>query len=260
MRLQKGIFIAGTDTDVGKTHVTAGLAAAMALKLAERVATGGMAPVNWGVWKPVQSGVQAGDPKADSYRLFHGSGASGTEAEVAVHTFSDPLAPWIAARRVSETIDYERLLTAGQRRLAQHDFLFVEGAGGVAVPVTEDKLIADMMADLQLPAVIVARPSLGTVNHTLTTIAFLQQRSVAVLGVILNESQPGQLADERFVRENIEMIERFSAVPVLGVLPWFEGTLTPAGEPQDWPAWRATWSELVASHIDIDALIHNLLV
>ncbi|MDF2720918.1 MAG: bioD [Paenibacillus sp.] len=216
---RSGLFITGTDTGVGKTRVTAGIAAAL-----RRLTTEGRIP-DMGVklWKPVQTGVASSqEQEADSFRLAYESGLTGQANAIASLTYPQPLAPWMAARRSGETIDYAALAEEGRSRMSAGGFLLVEGAGGLAVPLTDTKLIAHLAADLGLPLLIVARTGLGTVNHTLLTVAMARQYGLSVAGVVLNETAAGRVADAAAIEENAEMIEAFGHVPVLGKLPWLE--------------------------------------
>ena len=238
---RNGLFVTGTDTDVGKTQVTAGLA----LALREHCSVG--------LWKPVQSGVEPGSPYSDSYRLWAGSGADGAESDLVDGTFSWPLAPWMAARRVGSEIVYDELVQIGERRLAEHDLLLVEGAGGLAVPLTAERMVIDLMVDLQLPTLVVARTGLGTVNHTLLTVEALRRRKLDVLGVILNDVP--KPADAQMIAENVEMIERFGDVQVLGVLPWLAAD---AEERRDWAAWREQWKQIFIQQINMEPIMDGL--
>jgi dethiobiotin synthetase len=254
----RGLFIAGTDTDVGKTQVTCGLYSALRT----------VRHSNFGIWKPVQTGVNVGESGADSYRLKHGSGISTDEADLVSFTFSAPLAPWMASMRdavasggrIGASAQYgeNELLAAGQRKLAEHDFLFIEGAGGVAVPLTERWLTTDFIARLGVPAIVVARPGLGTVNHTLLTVQALRVAGVHVLGVILNGLQimdedvrAGFVLDRQMIAENVRMIETFGVVPVLGVLPWLDAHATGA----DWSMWRAQWTQIITAHLNLNPIL-----
>lgn len=245
-----GFFVTGTDTGVGKTRVTAGLAAVIRQRLSTDRALGGAAEQEVHVWKPVQTGVPSPDsPEADSMQLKIEGKLSQPVETISTHTFTEPLAPWMAARRCGQSIDYASLLGDGLSRLGSGRLVLVEGAGGLAVPLTEHKLIAHLAADLGLPLLIVARPGLGTVNHTLLTIAMAKQFGIPVAGVILNgygEGQPGRQALE----ENAEMIEAFGDVRVLGKLPWIE--LPNQTE-------TAQWADTLESHIDIDLLLNMTL-
>jgi dethiobiotin synthetase len=284
MTLIQGVFVTGTDTGVGKTQVTAGLAALLQQREEQRCSgqeAGGQhqragrsrngresmpSATQVRLWKPVQSGAALGAPDADSCRLLHGSGLPMREAEIATHTFEAPVAPWLAARAAGTPLLYRDLVADGKRRLQQGGCLLVEGAGGLLVPLAEEQRMADLAADLALPLLIIARTGLGTVNHTLLTVAAARQAGLMVLGVILNDSVPAPAfnpttggdaaipsedpaAPDQMARDNAYMIERFGEVPVLGILPWMpEGSWDKAG----WAAWRARWTEEIDRSIRME--------
>lgn len=257
--LKKGLFITGTDTSVGKTQVTAGLAAVLQQRLNRIVTTKSEDDTPLGfaqhqqvrLWKPVQSGTAVGSLDADSYRLWKGSGLLGTEADIVTHTFAEPLAPWIAAQYANDPIDYNELVAEGQRRIAQSGILLIEGAGGLFVPLTDSKLIVDLACDLKLPILLIARPSLGTVNHTLLTLSYAAQAGLDVVGVIFN----GCLAENEVqINDNAMMIEQFSGVPVIGKLPWLSHD---NWDEQGWLDWRRTWCELIERHVQLDGLFNT---
>jgi dethiobiotin synthetase len=238
-----GVFVTGTDTDVGKTQVASALAGVLQNKMnANRVE----------LWKPAQTGVRVGDPDSDSYRLKMGSGLDQVESDVVSFTFPDPLAPWMAAQRSGDHIDYANLLAEGRARLERCDFLVAEGAGGLAVPLTEGKLMSDLAADLNLPLVIVARPGLGTVNHTLLTVFFARNAGLVVSGVIINGVKDTE--DMNRLKENIMMIESFGRVPVIGSLPWFDSPQETADEGA-WVSWRKQWQATFVQQVDLNVFI-----
>ncbi|AEI39178.1 dethiobiotin synthase [Paenibacillus mucilaginosus] len=246
----KGLFVTGTDTEVGKTWVTSLLAAAAARRISLHNAGQGTVLSNpLHLWKPIQSGSQPGDPRADSFRLLRGSGIEQTEEETVTYSLKAPLAPWMAARRAGTLIPWEELLAEGERKLASYPRLLVEGAGGLLVPLTERYTVADLAAAMGLPLLIVARTRLGTVNHTLLTIEAARQRGLRIAGVLLN-GYPGD--DDLALSETIEMIEQLGSVPVLGVFPQLEE------EPvsmEEWEAWRDQWIEIVESRIRMDEIM-----
>ena len=252
----QGFFISATDTDVGKTFVAAGLAAVIRKRFA---AKNGQDGGKVSVWKPVQSGAEMGSPEADSYRLVMGGGLTQTEAETATFTFPEPLAPWLAAEYAGAAVDFDRLVQEGLRRLQASDCLLVEGAGGLMVPLTDRHMIVDLASALRLPLIIIARPTLGTVNHTLLSIHAARAKGLEVRGVILNGCKAGL---EKRVQENAMMIETFSGVPVLGKLPWFEldtnespGASNAANSAGAWAVWRERWTAILEQQVDIDSLL-----
>jgi dethiobiotin synthetase len=203
----KGIFVTGTDTGVGKTIT----AAAIARYLHN---TG----VRVGVLKPVTSGAleSEGDLVSEDAELLRWAAQStATASDMAPYVLREPLAPSEAARHDGVTIRYDRIRESFDRLAARHDFLVVEGAGGLLVPLADDLLVADLAKRLGLPLLIVANPNLGTVNHTLMTCECAHSRGIEILGVVIN-GQPEQPGDAESYAPRL--IERLSGVPLLGVL------------------------------------------
>ncbi|MFC4767657.1 dethiobiotin synthase [Effusibacillus consociatus] len=202
-----GLFVTATDTGVGKTVVAGGLAGV----LRER-------GVDAGVYKPLQSGHLTADPEGDAARLKALAGVEDPLDAICPYSFLEPLAPLVAMRRAGVSVTLENI-EAGYRTIANHHpFVIVEGAGGLAVPYTENTLVADVAARLGLPLLIVARPSLGTVNHTVLTVEFARQRGIEVIGVVISGlgSSPIGVAEQT----NPGLIEQWAKVPVLGTVPW----------------------------------------
>jgi malonyl-CoA O-methyltransferase len=192
------IVVVGTDTGVGKTVVSAIFAAAWAAR----------EPVAY--WKPVATGGYPEDPDRDAATVGR---LAGPEVQILPETylFPDPLSPHFAARLVGATIEPERLLTELARHRAGSRALVVEGVGGLLVPLTEDGyLLADLLVAARLPCLLVARSTLGTINHTLLSLEALRAREIGIAGVVL-DGPPN--------RENRRAIERLGRVPVLAEIP-----------------------------------------
>ncbi|MCE2563870.1 dethiobiotin synthase [Komagataeibacter sp. FNDCF1] len=177
--LWPGVFVTGTDTDVGKTVASAALVHAWKAAY----------------WKPLQSGTD--DAPSDSTGVRGLTGLDATRLYPPAASFGASLSPEDAARHAHTRIDPAAIT------LPPHDGtrgpLVVEGAGGVFVPIAENYLMIDLMARLALPVVLVARSTLGTINHTLLSLAALRARGLRVAGVILNgPAEPnGRSAIER---------------------------------------------------------------
>lgn len=208
----RGIFVTGTDTGVGKTVITAGVAAALRSE-----------GLDVGVCKPVQSGHLAGDPEGDTGRLLALSGLDDSAAMVNRYSFSAALAPLVAARLEGEVISSGEVLGHIAEMDGVHDSLLVEGAGGFMVPLAEGWTIANLAGSLGYPVLIVARPGLGTVNHTVMTAMIVQASGLEVAGVVLNGWGPDT---DGICRDNAAMIEEFGGVKVLGMTPLLDGPLT----------------------------------
>lgn len=213
MRTPRGYFVTATDTEVGKTVVTAGLALALRGR-----------GIRTGVVKPVQSGHLADDPEGDAMRLKRWTGVPHPAEMIAPFAFALPAAPLVAARAEGKGIAKEEVLRHIAGLTEGVDLLLVEGAGGWFVPVGEDWTIADLAGALGWPVVVVARPDLGTVNHTLLTVEAIRRAGLPVAGVILNGYREGE--DDPVVENNPALITAFGNVPVLGRIPWLAGEIS----------------------------------
>ncbi|WP_459499580.1 dethiobiotin synthase [Bacillus sp. C1] len=200
-----GFFITATDTEVGKTIVTGALVGVLRNR-----------GYNIGVYKPLQSGHIHSNREGDAARLKVASGVTTETNRICPYSIEEPLAPRLAMERAGKTVKLAQITAHFQELMTEFDSLFVEGSGGLAVPYTEDALVVDFAKQLQLPLIIVARPTLGTVNHTLLTISYAKAHGLSVAGVVLSGCK--ECENER-VQENKEMIEELSGVSVLGLLP-----------------------------------------
>lgn len=202
-----GLFITGTDTDVGKTFVS--------VLIAEQLRTEG---VKVGAYKPACSGAveTAGGPVWEDVEALHAA-AGGTfgRERICPQRFLAPLAPPVAAREEGRAVDGALLRSGAEWWAARCDFLIVEGAGGLLCPLTEEETVADLAVDLGLPLLVVARAALGTINHTLLTIEAARSRGLTIAGVVLNEVTP---ADVAAASANAAEITRRSGAPVLGIV------------------------------------------
>jgi dethiobiotin synthetase len=208
--MMKGIFITGTDTGVGKTFVGAGLAAA----LRER-------GIDVGVMKPAETGcvLRKGImvPR-DALKLIKAGRVDDPLDLVNPYRFRAPLAPAIAASAEGKRVDIRRVVSAFRTLARKHDYMVVEGAGGIMVPLTASRNYLDLARALNLPVLIVARPGLGTINHTLLTSLALRSRGLRVAGIVINhrsKKSPG-LAE----RTGPPFIERLSGIPIIGTVKY----------------------------------------
>jgi dethiobiotin synthetase len=198
------LFITGTDTGVGKTVATAAIGWALA-GTGRRVA----------VLKPAQTGVVA-DEAGDAEFVLAALNSTQAPATACPYRLRAPAAPLVAARAEGVRLDLARIRETFDALRASYDEVLVEGAGGLLVPLLESLTMADLAATLGLPVVIVARPGLGTINHTLLTVEAARARGLAVLGVVLSGWLP---PPDLATRTNPAMICALGQVPLLGVLP-----------------------------------------
>ena len=203
MRHLKGFFITGTDTGVGKTTVSAAL-----MHRYRRDA-----PLRY--WKPIQTGIEDSDDTRDVARL---GGCDEREIFQWGIRLPRPVSPHLAARWADTTIGIPPLLDAIAREGQDRSWI-VEGAGGVLVPINDDgETMADLMVGLDVPVIVVARTTLGTINHTLLTLDALRRRELHVAGVVMVGNRNS---------DNTAAIEHYGSVAVLGHMPRIM-PLTPA--------------------------------
>lgn len=208
-----GIFVTGTDTGVGKTVVAAGLARGFR----------GMG-LDVGVMKPIATGGYRHPREEGGYELRSEDVDTLIEAAdshddlrlVNPLCFEPPLAPLVAARFTEETISLEKILAAYTALRERHDLMIVEGIGGLMVPIRKDYFVADMMRDFELPTVVVARPGLGTLNHTILTVKHAQDRGISVLGIIINHAEKEDRSEAAIT--NPAILEESCGVPVLQIV------------------------------------------
>jgi dethiobiotin synthetase len=206
-----GLFITGTDTGVGKTLV----ACALARGLRE-------AGIDVGVMKPVETGVPIAGP-ADAKALVRAAGVSDPLELVCPLQFELPAAPEAAARCEGRRADLDSVLAAFETLSSRHEFLIVEGAGGILVPFDEKTTMADLAERLELPVLVVARTSLGTINHTNLTLEACAARRLEVFGVVLSHST-GLLS--RADETNLEVLKRSLGTRLLGEVPAADTSVT----------------------------------
>ncbi|MEM7713061.1 MAG: dethiobiotin synthase [Cyanobacteria bacterium P01_A01_bin.68] len=202
----KTLFIAGTDTDAGKTVFTTALAAYLQKYRSQN---------SWGIMKPIQSGI--GD-KEVYQKLFS---LSQSEEEITPLYFQAPLAPPLAAAKESREIDLGVVWKTFTQLQQKNDFLLVESLGGLGSPVTDEFTVADLAGEWRLPTVLVVPVRLGAISQAITSVALAKQAKVELLGIILNccsAMTPEQIADWT----PVDMIESFTNIPVLGCLPYLE--------------------------------------
>ena len=201
---RRGLFVTGTDTGVGKTLV----GCAILRGLRER-------GLNVGAMKPVETGVGPAGP-ADAQALAEAAGADDPLSDVCPGRFEMPAAPSVAARHEGRVIDMEEIDASFVRQESRHDWLLVEGAGGLLVPILEDLDMADLAKRWQLPVLVVTRAALGTINHTRLTLAVARHRGLEVAGIIVNHGvEPISDSD----RANLEELLRDPGAPILGEIP-----------------------------------------
>ena len=202
----RGVFVTGTDTGVGKTLV-AGAIGRCLRESGKRV----------GVFKPVASGCVAGSGgelrSEDGEFLAQCADRPHAMSDVVPVRYGEPLAPNIAAERANRPVDLEAVFAAYGRIVADSDCVVVEGVGGLLCPITDEFWVIHLAKLCGLPLVLVARPSLGTINHTLLTLHAARSAGLTVAGVVINR-YPAK-TDDPAAETNIRQIAERGRVSVL---------------------------------------------
>ena len=204
--MSKKYFITGTDTDIGKTFVTGGLACA-AVESGRDTA----------VLKPVQTGSAAFPADLCEIRKM-APGIMNIPAELETpYSFKLPASPHLAAAEEGRSIKLSLLQEAVTRVEEEFnpDILLVEGAGGLLVPLNEKETMLDLMSAVGFPVILVTSPKLGTINHTLMSIKILQDAGVDISGIIFNRMP---LNPNLIEKDNIKIIEKMSGISVIAVI------------------------------------------
>jgi dethiobiotin synthetase len=198
------LFITGTDTGVGKTMVTAGLAALLKSR-----------GESFCVFKPIQTGSPDAAHPEDPDQIKK---LVGEEVETFVsYCFPEPVAPYAADPE--RTIQPRKILQDFKSLQKQYKTVLVEGAGGIRVPVAKHFEMLDLARMLQLPVVVVARPNLGTINHMLLTVDALRSQRIEVQGVVISGWNPDD--PDPAIQTLLATLDDFLPVPLLGTLPVF---------------------------------------
>ena len=204
MRTARGFFVSGTDTGVGKTVVACALLRAMRRR-----------GLDAGVMKPIETGVGAEGP-LDAQALQSAAAAIEPLEEICPQTFALPAAPTVAAASEGRSVEVEAIRQAFARLRGRHEWLVVEGAGGLLVPAARDLSMADLCRELELPLLIVCRAALGTINHTLLTLEAAERRSLPVAGVVISHCG-GQLSQAD--QANLEALRDALGATLVGEIP-----------------------------------------
>jgi dethiobiotin synthetase len=185
------LFVTGTDTNVGKTVLSALLVAALDATY----------------WKPIQTGSSEGTDRQAVMRLAE---IPEEKTLPECYCFEPPVSPHLAAKLSGVAIRLDRIR---KPRLASSGGLIAEGAGGVLVPVNDSQTMLDLMKHLAMPVVIASRSALGTINHTLLTVKALRDAGVEIKGVVM-------IGKEN--RDNERAVVHYGAVPLVGRIPVLE--------------------------------------
>ncbi len=218
----QGLFITGTDTGVGKTVITATILAWLRHQ-----------GLKAGVMKPIETGVDrecSSASNSDALFLRECGSIEDDLTQICPIRLKPAASPFQAAAIENYTIDLDTILSAYRTLAGKHDWMLVEGIGGTRVPITRDYGVVNLMRDLGLPVVVVARYQLGTLNHTLLTLDVLKQNDIPVKGVIFNRSGPE--APDAIEQDQPRLIEELSEAKILGEFPYIKNLNTQSFTPE----------------------------
>lgn len=207
MNENRQLFITATDTGVGKTLVS-GLLLGYLREQGIRA----------GYQKWVATGCDEQVEDLEQVWQLAGQEAEPPRLDLQVpYRFAYAASPHLAAELAGREIESQVLIKAYETMRENNEILLVEGVGGIMVPLRRDLLLADLVASLRIPSLLVARSGLGTLNHTLLTLEALRGREVPVLGVLLTD---GPDEEEAIANDNLRTIAELARVKVFGRLPW----------------------------------------
>ena len=198
----KGLFITGTDTDVGKTYVTALL-----------VKTLRQAGFDVGYYKAAISGAPT-VAESDAGFVNRFAGINEPEDMILSYLYQNAVSPHLAARIEGNPVEKQVILKAWERVTKAYPYVTMEGSGGIMCPIRHDEkavyYLEDIIQWLHLPVLVVANAGLGTINHVVTTCEYIKNRHIPVKGILLNHWKGGIMEED-----NVKMIEEITGVKVL---------------------------------------------
>jgi len=204
----KGLFVIGTDTGVGKTTIAGALARSLLTR-----------GINCGVMKPIETGCERkGKELIPADGVYLKSAARSTESLnlIAPCRYQAPLSPYAAVLQGERSMDGASILSAFQKLESRHDFMILEGLGGLLVPLNEREELMDLVKEIDLPVLLVARSGLGTLNHSLLSIRYGRAHGVRFSGLLLNCTRSDQAASEK---TNLKILSERAEAPVMGPFP-----------------------------------------
>ena len=202
----KSYFIAGTDTDVGKTYVAAGIARYLKLE-----------GHDVGIMKPYAAGLQKNQPykSKDVEILANAAQINDSDELINPYFFTIPASPFTAAKQLQISIDNNLVLESFKKLSALHEIMLVEGMGCILTPIFKNYFVTNLIHDLGLDTIIVTRTRIGTVNHTLLTCKICEKFNVSIKGIIINDFDSTGYNANNLKND----LEELTNIQVLGIIP-----------------------------------------
>ena len=207
-KILKSLFITGTDTDVGKTYITAGLAITLRKM-----------NVDIGIMKP----FAAGDKQKKGYKsedveiLSNAAQINDPEPLVNPQFFPISASPYTAWKKLKIKPKIPLILSSFKKLSDKHEMMLVEGMGGTMTPILKNYYVANLIKDMKIPTVIVTRSKVGTVNHTLMTVLMCQKYKIPIKGIIINNFDKGYPINQ--LKKDLESL---TGIKVLGSIPFIK--------------------------------------
>ncbi|MDC0927950.1 dethiobiotin synthase [Nitrosopumilus sp.] len=204
----KSIFITGTDTDVGKTYITAGLAITLR-KMGTDV----------GVMKPFAAGIaqKKGFKSEDVEILSNAAQINDPEILMNPQFFPISASPYTAWKKLKIKPKIQLILSSFKKLCLNHEMMLVEGMGGSMTPILKNYYVVNLIKDMKIPTVIVTRSKVGTVNHTLMTVMMCQKYKIPIKGIIINNFDGGYPINQ--LKKDLESL---TGIKVLGSIPFIK--------------------------------------
>jgi dethiobiotin synthetase len=202
----KSYFITGTDTDVGKTIVTAGLAAAIQKK-----------GVDIGIMKPFAAGTaqSVGFKSKDTELLANAAKVNDPEDLVNPQFFNIPASPYTDAQNLGVDVDVQLVMNSFKQLSKIHDMMLVEGMGGIMTPILRNYFVTNLIREMNLDVILITRSRIGTINHTLMTCKMCVDNGIRIKGIIINNFDIDGYPPTELKRD----MEKLTTFPVLGIIP-----------------------------------------
>jgi dethiobiotin synthetase len=238
--MKGGYFITGTDTGVGKTIVTAAILRSFIKK-----------GLKVGAMKAIETGCLNKDGillPSDGMFLRDMAEMSDSIDLITPLRFENPLSPFVAAKLENLEVEIDRVFKAFDALRKKYDFIVVEGVGGLMVPLRKEEkkkatfyFVRDLIKELGLSAIIITKPTLGTLNHTILTIEALKSKKIPIKGYIINFSEPAK--NDIAEKTNPEALRELLDIPFLGIMPYLSDLN------------KDTIGETAIKNLDIESLI-----
>ena len=203
----KSIFITGTDTDVGKTYITAGLAVTLR-KMG----------IDVGIMKPFAAGTKQkkGFKSEDVEILANAAQVNDPEKLVNPQFFPIPASPYTAWKNLKIKPKINLILSSFQKLSKLHSTILVEGMGGIMTPILQNYFVTDLIKEMKIPTILVTRTKIGTVNHTIMTVKMCEKYKIPIKGIIINNFDSNGYKTKELTRD----LKSLTHIPILGSIPF----------------------------------------